>query len=121
MPNGWSSASCDAEQVAPEAAEMADVIGLLEARALLEQLGDAVDREQRREHQHHHQHAGDRDQHDAQRAHCGERLVTKVRNISSTAVNANWPQAAREKVSSTAIANRPSRMRRARTRRRAGR
>ena len=41
MPNGWSSASCDAEDVAAEAAQVADVVALLEARALLEQLGDA--------------------------------------------------------------------------------
>ena len=55
-----------AEDVAAEAAEMADVVGLVEARALLEQLGDAVDREQRGEHQRHRGDAGDRDQHDAQ-------------------------------------------------------
>ena len=35
IPNGWSSASCDAEQIAPEPAELADVVALLERGALL--------------------------------------------------------------------------------------
>jgi hypothetical protein len=62
---------------------MADVVGLLEARALLEQVGDAIDRQQR-QHQQPSRHAGDRDQHDA------HALVRRARgdegeNISSAA------------------------------------
>ncbi len=49
----------EAERVAREAALRAEVVALLKARALLEQVGDDVDREQRRDETHRqHDHAG---------------------------------------------------------------
>ena len=47
MPNGLSSARIGAEDVAREAAVRAEIVALLEAGALLEQVGDDVDRQQR--------------------------------------------------------------------------
>ena len=65
MPNGLCEREIDAEQVAAEAAVVADVVALLERGALLEQVGDLVDRQQRGDEGRDDHDAGDGDQHDA--------------------------------------------------------
>ncbi len=67
MPNGSSERHLGAEDAAAEPAEAAFVVALVEARALLEHVGDRADREQHRD-QRDRQDRGDQRHHDDARA-----------------------------------------------------
>ena len=99
-----------AEDVPAEPAEAAFVVALVEARALLEQLVDRIERQQHRQQQ-------------RRRATAATTAITMmrercacdglVRTISASMkaeVRTNWPQAAREKASRIASAMMPSAM-----------
>ncbi len=102
IPNGMFERELGAEHVAAEAAVAPDVVALVERGALLEQVGDLVDRQQRRDERGDHHKRRERDQDDANalvRRSAGDEGQDHQQRPPRSA---NWPQAAREKESSRA-------------------